>query len=213
MAPTIAQSRTGSNARAQTTPSRARIGPNAIVRVAEALGERIGAEATDALFARAGLARHLVHPPTGMVDEADVARLQWQLRADLDADLAREVAWDAGTRTGDYLLAHRIPKPAQFVLRLLPPALAARVLTKAITKHAWTFAGSGTFRCAPGNPFRLVIEHSPLCSRIRASAPVCQYYSATFERIFRQLVSHRARVTEVECEAAGGAACVFEVAW
>ncbi len=213
MAPTIAELQGRSDARDPATASRARIGPNAIVRVAEALVERIGAEATDALFSRAGLARHLVHPPTGMVDENDVARLQWQLRADLDADIAREAAWDAGTRTGDYLLAHRIPKAAQFLLRRLPPFLAARLLAKAIAKHAWTFAGSGTFRCSPGNPFRLVIEHSPLCSRIRASAPACHYYSATFERIFRQLVSHRARVTEVECAAAGGAACVFEVAW
>jgi divinyl protochlorophyllide a 8-vinyl-reductase len=213
MAPTIAELQGRSDTRRPVTASRARIGPNAIVRVAEALVERIGAEATDALFTRAGLARHLAHPPTAMVDEADVARLQWQLRADLDPDLAREVAWDAGTRTGDYLLAHRIPTPAQFVLRHLPPSLAARVLAKAITKHAWTFAGSGTFHCKPGKPFVLTIEHSPLCSRIRASAPVCHYYSATFERIFQTLVSDRARVTEVACEAAGGAACVFEVAW
>jgi divinyl protochlorophyllide a 8-vinyl-reductase len=213
MAPTIAELQGRSDTRDPATALRARIGPNAIVRVAEALVERIGAEATDALFTRAGLAPHLAHPPTAMVDEADVARLQWQLRADLDADLARAVARDAGTRTGDYLLAHRIPKPAQFVLRHLPPSLAARVLAKAITKHAWTFAGSGTFHCTPGTPFVLAIEHSPLCSRIRASAPVCHYYSATFERIFRKLVSDRARVTEVACEAAGAAACVFEVAW
>jgi len=136
MAPTIAEPRSGSSARAAPRPSRARIGPDAIVRVAEALVERIGAEATDALFSRVGLGRHLVHPPTGMVGEADVARLQWQLRADLDADIAREVARDAGTRTGDYLLAHRIPKAAQFLPRRLPPLLAARVLTKAIAKHA-----------------------------------------------------------------------------
>lgn len=213
MAPTIAEPRGRSDTHDPAPASRARIGPNAIVRVAEALIEHIGAEATGVLFTRAGLGRHLAHPPTGMVDENDVARLQWQLRADLDTDIAREVAWDAGTRTGDYLLAHRIPKSAQFVLRHLPPSLAARVLTKAIAKHAWTFVGSGTFRCSPGTPFRLVIDHSPMCSRIRASAPVCHYYSATFERIFRQLVSRRARVTEVECEAAGGAACVFEVRW
>lgn len=213
MAPTIADTRSGSAVHAAGSRSGARIGPNAIVRVAEALVDRIGSDATAALFTQAGLARHLAHPPTTMVDEVDVARLQWQLRVDLDADIAREVAWEAGTRTGDYLLAHRIPKPAQFLLRHLPPFLAAHVLTKAIAKHAWTFAGSGTFRCKPGNPFILTIEHNPLCSRIRASAPVCHYYSATFERIFRTLVSDRARVTEVECEAAGGAACVFEVAW
>lgn len=213
MAPTVADTRGGPEAHTAHASTRARIGPNAIVRVAEALVDRLGTHAADTLFARAGLSRYLAHPPTGMVDEADVARLQWQLRNDLDTDVAREVAWDAGTRTGDYLLAHRIPKAAQWVLRHLPPFLAARALTRAITKHAWTFAGSGTFHCTPGIPFVLTIEHNPLCSRLRTTGPVCHYYSATFERIFRKLVSDRARVTEVACEAAGGAACVFEVAW
>ena len=48
-------------------------------------------------------------------------------------------------RTGDYLLAHRIPKPVQALLKRLPAPLAARVLLAAITRHAWTFAGSGRF--------------------------------------------------------------------
>ena len=190
-----------------------RIGPNAIVRVAEALEARLGAQVARSLFESAGLLRHWTHPPADMVNESDVACLQAALRAALGADLARFIARDAGRRTGDYLLAHRIPRPAQRLLGLLPPPLAARALARAIARHAWTFAGSGTFAFAPGRPFRLSIAGCPLCRDIRAEAPACDYYAATFERIFRALASPRARVTETACQAAGAAACVFAVAW
>jgi divinyl protochlorophyllide a 8-vinyl-reductase len=199
-----------------TAPERGchgRIGPNAIVRVAEALEARLGAQVARSLFESAGLLRHWTHPPVDMVNEADVACLQAALRAALGADLARVIARDAGRRTGDYLLAHRIPRPAQLLLELLPPPLAARALARAIARHAWTFAGSGTFAFAPGRPFRLSITGCPLCRDIRAEGPACDYYAATFERIFRALASPRARVTETACQAAGAAACEFAVAW
>lgn len=199
--------------RAATAVARGRVGPNAIVRVAEALAERVGADATQALFDAAGIAHHLVSIPGTMVDEDDVARLQAQLRMALSPDLAEAVCQDAGRRTGDYLLTHRIPRGAQAVLKVLPAPLAARVLTRAIARHAWTFAGSGTFTYVPGMPFVLSIAGCPLCRRVRADAPACEYYAATFERIFRVLVSRRARVAETQCDAAGGEACVFEASW
>jgi divinyl protochlorophyllide a 8-vinyl-reductase len=61
------------------------------------------------------------------------------LRADLGPAMAAEVARDAGLRTADYLLANRIPKPVQVLLKHLPAPLAARVLLSAIRRHAWTF--------------------------------------------------------------------------
>lgn len=190
-----------------------RIGPNAIVRVAEALEARLGAAVARSLFASAGLLHHWTQPPAEMVNEADVACLQAELRAALGADLARVVACDAGRRTGDYLLAHRIPRPARLLLELLPPPLAARALARAVARHAWTFAGSGTFEVNPGPPFRLAIAGCPLCREIRADGPACDYYAATFERIFRALASPRARVTETACQAAGAAACEFTLTW
>jgi divinyl protochlorophyllide a 8-vinyl-reductase len=190
-----------------------RVGPNAIVRVAEALVDRIGPDAAQALFGAAGIVHHLLSAPGAMVDEDDVGALQAQLRRSLAPHLAEAVCEDAGRRTGDYLLAHRIPRAAQAVLKLLPAGLAARVLTQAIARHAWTFAGSGTFSYTPGKPFVLRIAGCPLCRRIRADGPVCHYYAATFERIFRALVSPRTRVVEIECEAAGGRACTFEANW
>jgi hypothetical protein len=66
------------------------------------------------------------------------------------AEVAAEVARSAGRRTADYLLAHRIPKPVQALLKALPARLAARVLLSAIARHAWTFAGSGVFSASTG---------------------------------------------------------------
>ena len=191
----------------------ARIGPNAIIRVAEALRAQFGAVVTDALFRSAGLEDYLEAMPDHMVDEREVIALHQLLRPSLGAVRARAVAREAGERTGDYLLANRIPRPAQFVLRLLPPALASRVLLRAIGGHSWTFAGSGRFRAESGTPVRLSIADCPLCRGTTADEPVCDYYAATFERLYRVLVSRRSTVVETACQALGAPACLFEIRW
>lgn len=191
----------------------ARIGPNAIIRVAEALRAQAGEAATAALFRTAGLEHYLQAMPGHMVDEREVIALHQRLRPALGEAPARAVAREAGLLTGDYLLANRIPRAAQRVLRVLPPSLASRVLLRAIGGHAWTFAGSGTFRAELGHPVRLSIANCPLCRGTRAEAPLCDYYAATFERLFRTLVSRRATVVETQCQATGASACVFEISW
>ncbi|TCZ66199.1 bacteriochlorophyll 4-vinyl reductase [Roseicella aquatilis] len=190
-----------------------RIGPNAITRMAEALDAALPAAEVDALFAAAGLAAYRRSPPERMVDEREVAALHRTLRARLPPARLEAVTREAGLRTGDYLLAHRIPRPVQALLRLLPAPLAARLLVSAIRRHAWTFAGSGAFAAWPGYPLRLAIAGCPLCRGMSAERPACGTYAATFERLFRRLVHRRARVTETACEAMGSAACVFELRW
>lgn len=190
-----------------------RIGPNAIIQVINALVARFGEQSTNAFFIDAGLERYIRERPGNMVSEHDVAELQIELRERYGPPMAREICRDAGKRTGDYLLAHRIPRLAQQLLRLMPAGLAARLLARAISKHSWTFAGSGTFTVLPGTPFRFSIRHNPLCNRIRSDVPVCDYYAATFERIFQATVHPGSRVIETECEATGASACVFEVSW
>ena len=103
-----------------TDPDIARIGPNAIIRVAEALRAADGPVAT--VFERAGLTHYLSEPPSEMVDEREVIALQQALRETLAPTTAAAINHDAGQRTGDSLLAVRIPKPAQRILKLLPPA-------------------------------------------------------------------------------------------
>lgn len=190
-----------------------RIGPNAITRLAEVLRERLGADATARLFGLAGLAGYVEHPPEEMVDETEVTHLHAVLRASLGAAAAAQVAREAGIRTGNYLLAHRIPKPVQTLLKLLPAPLAARVLLGAITRHAWTFAGSGEFSAVPGRPVRLTIRNNPMCRGLASDVPACDFYAATFERLFRELVHPGAEVVETACEACGDDACRFEVRW
>ncbi len=191
----------------------ARIGPNAITRVAEALIVGGGPGLARQVFERAGLAAYLRDPPGQMVDEAEVTRLHCELRGLLGAPAAAAVARDAGLRTAAYLLAHRIPRPVQAVLRRLPAPLAARLLLRAIRRHAWTFAGSGRFEARTGMPVVLTLRDNPLCRGQRADVPVCDFYAATFEGLFRALVHPDTRVDEVACEARGDAECRFELRW
>lgn len=189
----------------------ARIGPNAIWRVAEALRDGPGPEALTRVFERAGIAGYLDSLPQEMVDEREVTALHHALRDTLGIKEARQIGADAGRRTGDYLLAKRIPRPAQVVLKFLPGFLAGRVLLKAIERNAWTFAGSARFSTQAGTPTRFIIEGSRVCLGVQAPVPLCDFYGATFERLFRELVDSKVRVIEVQCQAMGDPACVFEV--
>jgi len=189
------------------------VGPNAIIQVAAALTDRVGRPMTRAIFADARLDAYTANEPAGMVDERDVAALQDGLRARLDRATAEFVLRDAGLRTADYLLAHRIPALAQRVLKLMPPSLASRVLIAAVGRNSWTFAGSGVFRARNGNPVIAEIEDCPLCRGRQSVSPQCVYYAAVFERLFQMLVSSRTQVTEVACQAMGAPACRFEIGW
>lgn len=159
------------------------------------------------MFGAAGLPGLLDHPPERMTDERLVAALHRTLHALLAEEDAAEVAAEAGTRTADYLLAHRIPRLLQGLLRALPAPLAARMLLRAIARHAWTFAGSGRVFVTPGNPSVIEIENNPL-----ATGP-CRYHLAVFTRLFTALVHPRVELRETQCCAHGAAACRFAIAW
>ena len=89
-----------------------RVGPNAIIRVAEALREIGGGDLERELLHKAGLEVYLAGMPAEMVDEREVTRLQRAVQTALDPQHARGVMLDVGRRTGDYLLANRIPRPS-----------------------------------------------------------------------------------------------------
>jgi divinyl protochlorophyllide a 8-vinyl-reductase len=196
------------------------IGPNAITRMAQVLPAWRGTAWAEQLFERAGLLRHWRHPPEQMVHEDDVRALHAALREAMPAEEAAAVSRAAGRATADYLLGHRIPRGVQRLLKWLPAPLAARVLLKAISRHAWTFAGSGEFSVlwpdwgrAGTAQVVLQIRNNPLCRQLHTGAPACDYYAATFERLFQVLVQANARVLETACEACGDDACRFELRW
>lgn len=194
----------------QAPPARAgRIGPNAILQLVPVLERVGGRELRDRLFAAAGI----WHLPVaeGLIDEAPVARLHQEMRRQVP-DLAPVIAWEAGTRTGDYILAHRIPALAQRVLKVLPPGLARPVLVTAIEQHAWTFAGSGRFEVVSRRPLVFAIHDNPVVRGERSDHPLCHWHAAVFERLFRVLVHPGTVVRETACAATGAPCCRFEVA-
>ncbi len=190
-----------------------RIGPNAIIRMVEALDELEG-EGTGARFLdRAGLSGYVAGLPDAMVDEAEVIALHRAVREGLGEGRAEALSRLAGRKTAGYLLAHRIPGAMQRVLTILPAPLAARILLAAISRHAWTFAGSGRFRVVSYAPVTVEIAGCPLARNLTADQPACGYFAATLERLFAALVHPQARVRETACEAMGAPACRFEIAW
>lgn len=181
------------------------VGPNAITQLIEPLRARLGEDGARRVFSRAGLAASLDAPPAGMVDEADAATLLAAVRAELAPPEADAVLHAAGRGTADYVMAHRIPAPVRALLRLLPAALAARLLLRAIERHAWTFAGSGRCRTRYGRPSVISIEGNPLAT------PGCPWHVAVFTRMFVALVSPLANVHHARCCADGQGACRFEI--
>lgn len=189
-----------------------RIGPNAIIQTTAALRARVGDARAGRLLARA-TGRSLSEMPEEMVDEDEVNQFARTLYASLDPQLFHAVLSQAGRRTADYLMANRIPKAAQLLMRVLPGALALRVLLAGITRHTWTFAGSATVRVArtADGTTRLVMQHCPMCRGLRTAEPICHFYAATLEQLMLRLVSARAVVVEASCEATGAESCSFRL--
>lgn len=185
----------------------ARIGPNAIIQTGLALRAHAGADFERDVFARAGLTAYLTGAPQQMIPEAEAVALFEVIyhEAGLPLATANAIARDAGQRTGDYILANRIPKPAQRLLKAVPKPIAARALLSAIGKHSWTFAGSGGVTCTYGRPLRIAISANPL------AFDQCAWHCAVFERLFATLVSKSVRVTYSREKTANLKVCRFAI--
>ena len=190
------------------TQEAARIGPNAVIQLGEALRAGGHESLGRAIYAAARCPDWFDAPPSEMVGEDAVASLHRALYRMAPPKLACELADDAGARTGAYILANRIPAPARMLLRVLPAGPSARLLLRAISAHAWTFAGSGVFAHAGHRPTTVLIARNPL-----AISPHCIWHTAVFRVLFRELVHPHCTVTEVECCGQGAPACRFEIDW
>lgn len=213
----MTQARSAAIDHSSTTPRSdrpaAEIGPNAVIQLLQALQAAGLHQAAETIFAAAACSHWLTELPTAMVDERPVAALHQAVRKTLPAPQANEVLADAGLRTADYILANRIPKFAQVILKLLPAPLACKLLVKAISAHAWTFAGSGRFSGRAGLPTVFEIAGNPLCAGEHSGTPVCTWHAAVFQRLFQILVSPKTRVIETHCGARGDDCCRFVLDW
>lgn len=184
-----------------------RIGPNAVLQFLPVLDDYVGPERRVQLLARAGI----FQLPDGhsMIPETQAARLHRQLRLE-EPDRAPALARQAGMATGDYILRHRIPRLAQTTLRALPSGLAARLLSRAISQHAWTFVGSGELKVAGSWHYQIV--NNPLIKGEASVACLCSWHEGVFARLYRSLVASDVRCAEVQCGAQGdGRSCCFEL--
>lgn len=170
----------------------ARIGPNAILQLVAILDVEEGRPIRDWIMRASG--QSVPPPDAGMWPEAACRAVHLAVYRDLP-DRADALMTKAGSATADYILAHRIPGPAKGLIRVLPSRLGARLLTAAISRHAWTFAGSGRFRVVAHAPLTFEIEDNPLSpgpanGKMRPSP----WHAAVFTRLYQALVWPEARV-------------------
>lgn len=183
----------------------ATVGPNAVIQLGEALALTGDHALARRIYAQAGVVQWLHDPPTAMVDEVPVAQLFKAVTDCMTRDAAISLFTEAGHRTGRYILRHRIPAPARALLPRLPASLAVRLLLAAISKHAWTFAGTGTFshRTKRGT-VEMSIANNPL-----STAVGCPWHCAVFETLLNALLRVQIRVIESTCTDPPSSNCVF----
>lgn len=187
------------------------IGPNAIIQLANVLVDRCGRGTADALL-RESTRYSLTDLPGHMIPEEEPLAFAQRVMAEYGEARGTLLLRDAGARTGDYLLANRIPRVAQCLIRVLPKCPGLSILLRAMAAHAWTFAGSGRFATLRrAGTVELSFHGCAMCRGMHGAGPVCDFYAGTFERLIRQLVSTTVRVHEVECQAHGGECCRFVV--
>jgi len=160
------------------------IGPNAVLQTVAVMEERLGHAQTAAILEAAQIAAL----PSGeqMIPELHALRLHRWLALH-DPMGAFVIAEEAGARTADYIIAHRIPRAACWLLRRLPARAAAPLLMAAIRKHAWTFVGAGAF--APQGAWRFSIDRSAAGDLLPPPDSLFCWYAAVFTRLYRELVA------------------------
>ncbi len=129
------------------------IGPNAVLQMLPVLDQVVGPARRKEIVAASGL--RSVPDGTQMIPEDDAARLHAQVRRD-EPSLAAFISQQAGTATARYILKNRIPRAVQMLLKVLPAGASAKLLSQAIEKHAWTFAGSGQFHVVDPMTFEII---------------------------------------------------------
>jgi divinyl protochlorophyllide a 8-vinyl-reductase len=160
------------------------IGPNAVLQAVEVMEARLGHAGTLAILADAQI--DMLPSGEHMIPEVQALRLhRWLALHEPMGCL--DIAEEAGARTADYIIGHRIPVPAASLLRHLPAMLAAPLLMAAIGKHAWTFVGAGVF--TPHGAWRFTIDRSAADDSVPPPESLFLWYAAVFTRLYRQLVA------------------------
>jgi divinyl protochlorophyllide a 8-vinyl-reductase len=170
-----------------STPSR--IGPNSIIQTVGVLESRYEKPATENLLKKIGQGYLINNLPSEMVEESKFHSLVTALQKELGDQATAGILKESGERTAKYLLKVRIPGPFQTIVKLLPAGIAFKLFLFAISKNAWTFAGSGEFSYgSKPSPFIKVKVTYP-------SLPVVgNFYLGTFDALLKELVNPRTTI-------------------
>ena len=165
-----------------------RIGPNSIIQTVAALEAAYGKTKTEALLRKIGQGYLIGNLPKEMVEEAKFHSLAFALQKEIGDTAA--ILKDAGERTARYLLKVRIPGIFQQVVKLLPPRPAFRLFLFAISKNAWTFAGSGEFSYTMNRPPEITVKVT-----FPTHPVVGNFYLGTFTALLQELVNPATKIT------------------
>ncbi len=185
-----------------STPSK--IGPNSIIQTVGALESAYGKSRADEILTNAGQGHWIGNLPSEMTDESKFHALVTALQKEIGETATAGILKESGERTAKYLLRVRIPGPFQKIVKLLPPGLAFRVLLFAISKNAWTFAGSGEFdyssKPSPNINVKVTFPSEPV---------VGNFYLGTFIALLRELVNPNTSIRENIRKESGAIVCRY----
>jgi divinyl protochlorophyllide a 8-vinyl-reductase len=184
--------------------SPSKIGPNSIIQTVAALEERFGKAEAEAILRRTGQGHWIGNLPKEMTDESKFHSLVLALEKEIGENKISAILEESGRRTAAYLLQVRIPGLFQKVLKLLPSGPAFSLFLFAISKNAWTFAGSGDFSYATGKKPEIVVRVT------HPSTPVVgNFYLGTFEALLEELVNPETKIKASIQQQKDGILCTY----
>ena len=169
------------------TPSR--IGPNSIIQTVAALETTYGKAKSENMLRKIGQGYLVGNLPKEMVEEAKFHTLVGALQKEIGETATASILKDSGERTARYLLRVRIPGIFQKIVKLLPARPAFKLLFFAISKNAWTFAGSGEFSYTMNRPPEITVKVTFPTQPVTGN-----FYLGTFTALLQELVNPKALV-------------------
>jgi divinyl protochlorophyllide a 8-vinyl-reductase len=162
----------------------AQIGPNAVLQTVAVMEAALGPARTAAILDDA----QITALPSGAEMIAEVHALRLHRWLALHEPIACfDIAAEAGARTADYIIAHRFPRAAAWLLQRLPARAAAPLLMAAIGRHAWTFAGAGTF--TPHGAWAFTLDRRAAGDATMPPDSLFHWYGAVFTRLYQRLIA------------------------
>jgi divinyl protochlorophyllide a 8-vinyl-reductase len=181
--------------------------PGVVNDLAAAVQQGLGSHAHDAILADAQL--HRLPGAEEPVREDKALRLHHAVKRLFPAQSPVLMAM-AGGATAERLLDSQQSARAQAMLAGSPWPIAAWLLGRWATLHAWTFAGSARFTVV--NALEYTLTDNPLHRGESATHATSDWHRAFFERLFRRVIDTDLECREVECAATGAAQCRFLIA-